>query len=81
MKVGPRTGTKYSVERSEKIENPTEAYNAGSGGTGSRNGLTINHAPTGTRPNRKIGDKGRGPSCILAQDQTDATIALTDIRT
>jgi hypothetical protein len=60
MKVGPSAGTRYSVERSARIENPKEAYNAGNAGTGLRNGLAINHVATGTRPNSKMGDKGRG---------------------
>jgi hypothetical protein len=65
MKVGPKAGTKYNVARSANIENPTEVYKDGSGGTGSRKGRTTNHAATGTMEPSKIVGSGRGASAAL----------------
>jgi len=79
MKTGPSAGTRYKVEINARIENPKEAYSAGNAGTGSRNGLTMNHIETGTRPNSKTGDKGRGPSCILeCKTGTETAISFTE---
>jgi len=59
-KVGPNAGTRYNVASSANIENPNDVYSAGSGGTGSKSGLTTNHAATGTRPKSKIEGRSRG---------------------
>lgn len=62
--VGPKAGTKYSVEMKANIENPTDVYSAGRGGAGSRSGLTTNHVATGAKPKSKTGESGRGPSIL-----------------
>lgn len=62
--VGPKAGTRYSVEMKANIENPTDVYSAGRGGAGSRSGLTTNHVATGTKPKSKTGESGRGPSIL-----------------
>ncbi len=63
-KVGPRAGTRYSVARKAKRENPREVWSAGRAGIGSRRGLTTSHAATGTSPKRRIEGKGLGRSVI-----------------
>jgi len=65
MNVGPKAGTRYNVTRSANIENPTEVYSEGSGGTGSSKGRTTNHAATGTRETSKIFESGRGDRATL----------------
>ena len=65
MKVGPRAGTRYNVARSANIENPTEVYRAGKGGTGSIKGLTTNQAAIGMVEPRKIVGRGRGDKAAL----------------
>ena len=42
------------------MENPTDAHRAGSGGSGSSKGRTINHEATGIRDISKILGRGRG---------------------
>jgi hypothetical protein len=65
MKVGPKAGTRYNVARSANIENPTEVYRAGKGGTGSIKGLTTNQAAIGMVEQRKIVGSGRGDKAAL----------------
>ena len=47
MKSGPRTGTKYSVDRQAIIESPKDVYKAGRAGTGSIKGRNMNHSAVG----------------------------------
>jgi hypothetical protein len=65
MKVGPKAGTKYNVASKANMENPNDVYNAGRAGTGSNNGLTINHAPIGTNERGKTGGKALGDKTAI----------------
>lgn len=48
------------------MENPIETKRPGKAGTGSRNGRSINHEATGTRPSMKIRGNGRGVTARVA---------------
>lgn len=65
--MGPKEGTRYMVDTNATIEKPIEEYSAGSGGAGSRSGLTRNQDATGTRPKSRTEDSGRG---VMAMPQS-----------
>lgn len=65
MNVGPSAGTRYKVARRANMENPTEVYRAGSGGTGSSRGRSTNHPAIGTREPSKTFESGLGESAEL----------------
>lgn len=60
MNVGPSAGTRYKVARSANIENPTEVYRAGNGGTGSSRGRSTNHPAIGTSEPSRTFERGLG---------------------
>ena len=62
MKSGPRTGTKYSVDRQAIIESPKDVYKAGRAGTGSIKGRNMNHSAVGTIAAR-LKVESRGLDC------------------
>ena len=62
MKSGPRTGTKYSVDRQAIIESPKDVYKAGRAGTGSIKGRNMIHSAVGTIAAR-LKVESRGLDC------------------
>lgn len=60
--AGPRAGTRYTVKRKAKMEKPTEASSAGTGGSGSSSGRMRSHAPMGASERSITDGSGRGAS-------------------